>query len=79
MLDAAVGHHLHDLHERHLDGLGVFEHRQVEGTLGELVSDDARSLFEGTTVKKAEPSAPERGTAALRSVDFYMLTSRYIF
>ena len=31
MLDLAGEQQAHDLHERHLDGVGVFEHRQEKG------------------------------------------------
>ena len=80
VLDLAGEQQAHDLHERHLDGVGVFEHRQEErgraATAAIDVQTDALVLV--ALVEVAEPVAAQRGRSALRAVGFQVLTAIWI-
>jgi hypothetical protein len=68
----------HDLHERDLDGVGVFEHRQVEGGASAAgavgIEDDAGFL--PTFMKVTKVIAFQRGRSALSAVDFQVFATR---
>ncbi len=67
----------HDLHERDLDGVSVFEHGEIEGDAGAAgtvgVEDDTG--FMPAFMEKAEVVAPQGGRSALGSVDFEMFAT----
>jgi hypothetical protein len=67
----------HDLHERDLDGVGVLEHRQIEGGAAATgavgVEDDAG--FVPAFVEIAKVIALQGGRSALGSVDFEVLAT----
>jgi hypothetical protein len=67
----------HDLHERDLNGVGVFEHGQIErdaGAAGAVgVEDDAG--FVPAFVEKAEVVASQGGRSALGAIDFDVLAT----
>ena len=66
------------MHQRHLHGIRVFEHGHYEFGLLELVGRDALALILTAHMEKAQPPAPQRGTAALCAVHFYVLAAGYI-
>ncbi len=78
VVDAAVGEPLNDFRERHLDGVGVFEHIELEARLGELVGAQTGVLVAGADVEEAEAAAAQGGRSALRAVDFQVLTAWYV-
>jgi hypothetical protein len=67
----------HDLHERDLDGVGVFEHGKIEGGAAAAssvgVQDDAGFL--PAFMKITKVIAFERGRSALGAVDFQVFAS----
>lgn len=76
----------HDLHERNLDGVGIFEDGQVnhdagvtlrvfESTGFELVEMQGDALFVMALVEVTETIAAQGGRSALRAVDFEVLTA----
>jgi hypothetical protein len=69
---------LHDLHQRHLHGIRVFEHGYYEFGLLELVGRDALALILTANMEKAQPPAPQRWTPALCAIHFYVLAAGYI-
>jgi hypothetical protein len=70
----------HDLHERHLDGVGVFDHGQEEGGRAAASAIDVQTdaLFLVALVEVTETVAPQRGRSALRAVGFQVLTAIWI-
>jgi hypothetical protein len=72
MLDLAGEEKAHDLHERHLDGVGVFEHRQEEGGRATTAAVDVKAdaLVLVALVEVAETVAAECGRSALSAVGF---------
>ena len=79
MIEPAGAKHLNYLHEGYLDGVGIFEQRQVESALDRMIGEDSGALAADPVMKKAQPSAAERRRTALRAVDFDVLTSGNIF
>ena len=80
MFDLSGEQQAHDLHERHLDGVGVFEHRQEEGGRAATAAIDVQpdALVLVTLVEVAETVAAQRGRSALRAVGFQVLTAIWI-
>ncbi|PYX74195.1 MAG: hypothetical protein DMG78_07220 [Acidobacteria bacterium] len=72
VLDLAGQEQAHDLHERHLDGVGVFEHRQEEGGRAATAAIDVETdaLVLVALVEVTETVSAERGRSALRAVGF---------
>jgi hypothetical protein len=80
VLDLAGEQQAHDLHERHLDGVGVFEHGQEEGGRAATAAIDveADALVLVALVKVAETVAAQRRRSALRAAGFQVLTAIWI-
>jgi hypothetical protein len=77
VFDLASEEKTHDLHERHLDGVGIFEHRQEEGGRAATAAIDveADALVLVALVEVAETVATKRGRSALGAVGFQVLTA----
>jgi hypothetical protein len=67
VLDLPGEQQAHDLHEGHLDGVGVFEHRQEECGRAATASVDVQTdaLVLVALVEVAEPVAAQRRRSAL--------------
>jgi hypothetical protein len=66
------------LHERDLDGVGVFEDREGDGEVARAASSvcaECYALFLVEFVEVAETVAAQGGRSALGAVDFEMLTA----
>ena len=72
VFDLAGEEETHDLHERHLDGIGVLEHGQEEGGRAVTASIDVHSdaFVLIALVEVAETVAAERGRSALGAIGF---------
>src|SRR5579872_214557 len=80
VLDLLGDEQAHDLHEGNLNGVGVFEQRQDEGSAAATgargVQTDAFLLV--ALVEETETVAAQRGRSALGAIDFEMLTTIWI-
>lgn len=79
-IELAAEDEAHDLHERDLDGVGVFEDRQLDGGGDAQGTGVVEVEVSGApaVVKVAESSSAQRGRAALGAIGLDMLTARYI-
>jgi hypothetical protein len=81
VLDLMRQKQAHDLHERDLDGVGVFEDREGECGLAAtsvgfgIIGGEADALILKALVEETETAAAERGRSALDSVDFDVLAA----
>jgi hypothetical protein len=79
VIDLIGEQHTHDLHERDLDGIGVFKDREREGGGAAegagFISGEADALVVKALVKETETVAAEGGRSALHAVDFNVLTT----
>jgi hypothetical protein len=79
VLDLSGEKKTHDLHERHLDGIGVFEHEQEKcRRRAAAIGREADALFLVALVEVAKTVASQRGRAALRAVGFQVLTAIWV-
>jgi hypothetical protein len=67
----------HDLHDRDLDGVGVFEYGKFEDrrAAAGAVGGEADALIMKALMKKVVTVAAQGGRTALRAVDFDVLTT----
>ena len=77
MIDLLGEEHAHDLHERDLDGVGIFEDGENEGrdASAGAIGAEFDSLVLKTLVEETETVAAQGGRSALSAVDFEVLAT----
>jgi len=79
VLDFAPEDKLHDLHDGHLNGIGVFEDGKNKGRgAAAAIGVEADTLVLIALVKETETVAAQGGRSALHAVDFDVLTTIWI-
>jgi hypothetical protein len=78
VVELAAEDQAHDLHERDLDGVGVFEDGKLDGVRDAEGSSLVQVDVSGAPaiMEVAEASAAKRGRTALSAVGFDVLTAR---
>ena len=82
MFDFACKQQARDLHERDLNGVGVFEDGQVDGnwraTAASLIGVQLDAVLQPLVMEEAVASVLECGRAAQGSVDLDVLTTSHV-